>query len=89
MTSRRSGGSGSIFDLDDSIQKPPAEPAAAAKDAFAEEARSNFTAKQSLDLAKLKSAIASISEKKSTDADGTEGNGSGTSSEQQFSDSVN
>ena len=70
-TARRSSGSGSIFDLDDSIQKPPPDEAAS-KDAFAEEARNNFTAKQSLDLAKLKSAIASISEKKPTDADGTE-----------------
>ena len=68
LTSRRGSGSGSIFDLDDSIQKPPPDEAAS-KDAFAEEARNNFTAKQSLDLAKLKSAIASISEKK---PDGTE-----------------
>ena len=77
---RRSSGSGSIFDLDDSIQKPPPDEAAS-KDAFAEEARSNFTAKQSLDLAKLKSAIASISEKKPTDADGTEDSKQSTGSE--------
>ena len=43
-TARRSSGSGSIFDLDDSIQKPPPDEAAS-KDAFAEEARNNFTAK--------------------------------------------
>ena len=79
-TARRSSGSGSIFDLDDSIQKPPPDEAAS-KDAFAEEARNNFTAKQSLDLAKLKSAIASISEKKPTDADGTEDSQQSTGSE--------